>query len=261
MKGMATPRWCPPLPVSTDSEPCYEESQGDIEHAIDYANLVGGRFWNVRAEFSKAREAIMRVGGEEDSTVYEVVVNHEEQYSIWPEYKGDPPLGWKKVGKKGLKAECLSYIKEVWTDMRPLSLRKRMEEMKARGPSEEIEKASPGDAEKEALKDPRDDLVGFLSSGHHPVEIELRQAKTVEFLKKAIDRGYVHVKFTDTRGGTELGVSLDPEECDLGPGDFTKGTGKVHLVGGLTLNYTKVRCVADIELKTLKGQGHLEVME
>jgi MbtH protein len=64
---------------------------------------------------------------EEDKTIYKVVVNHEEQYSIWPEYK-DVPLGWKSAGKSGPKEECLDYIKEVWTDMRPLSLRKKMEE-------------------------------------------------------------------------------------------------------------------------------------
>lgn len=64
----------------------------------------------------------------EDNTIYTVVVNHEEQYSIWPEYK-EVPLGWKAVGKTGSKQECLDYIKEVWTDMRPLSLRKKMEEM------------------------------------------------------------------------------------------------------------------------------------
>ena len=63
----------------------------------------------------------------EDLTIYEVVVNHEEQYSIWPADRGIP-AGWKTVGKQGLKAECLVYIGEVWTDMRPLSLRKRMAE-------------------------------------------------------------------------------------------------------------------------------------
>ena len=63
----------------------------------------------------------------EDNTIYKVVVNHEEQYSIWPAYKQNPP-GWKEVGKSGLKAECLSHIKEVWTDMRPLSLRNKMAE-------------------------------------------------------------------------------------------------------------------------------------
>lgn len=56
---------------------------------------------------------------------YVVVINHEEQYSIWPVYK-DIPAGWKNAGKQGSKEECLAYIKELWTDMRPLSLRKAM---------------------------------------------------------------------------------------------------------------------------------------
>jgi MbtH protein len=64
---------------------------------------------------------------DEDTTIYKVVVNHEEQYSIWPESKPNP-LGWNDVGKSGLKAECLAYIEEVWTDMRPLSVRKWIEE-------------------------------------------------------------------------------------------------------------------------------------
>ncbi len=63
----------------------------------------------------------------EDDRVYKVVVNHEEQYSIWPADR-ENALGWNDAGKSGLKPECLAYIKEVWTDMRPLSLRKRMEE-------------------------------------------------------------------------------------------------------------------------------------
>jgi len=64
----------------------------------------------------------------EDKTIYKVVVNHEEQYSIWPAHR-ENALGWKDAGKTGTKEECLAYIKEVWTDMRPLSLRKKMEEM------------------------------------------------------------------------------------------------------------------------------------
>jgi MbtH protein len=63
---------------------------------------------------------------DQDDTVYRVVVNHEEQYSIWPDFK-EIPLGWRDVGRKGPKDDCLAYIKEVWTDMRPLSLRRRME--------------------------------------------------------------------------------------------------------------------------------------
>lgn len=59
----------------------------------------------------------------EDRTLYRVVINHEEQYSIWPSTKA-LPLGWSEAGKQGSRAECLAYIEETWTDMRPLSLRK-----------------------------------------------------------------------------------------------------------------------------------------
>lgn len=62
---------------------------------------------------------------EEDTRPYVVVVNHEEQYSIWLEHK-EIPAGWSTAGKSGSKADCLAHIKEVWTDMRPLSLRKSM---------------------------------------------------------------------------------------------------------------------------------------
>ena len=58
---------------------------------------------------------------------YKVVVNHEEQYSIWSTDR-ENPLGWNDAGKSGMKAECLAFIKEVWTDMRPLSVRRLMEE-------------------------------------------------------------------------------------------------------------------------------------
>jgi len=63
----------------------------------------------------------------EDTTIYKVVVNYDEQYSIWLADR-ENALGWKDAGKSGTKEECLAYIKEVWTDMRPLSLRKKIEE-------------------------------------------------------------------------------------------------------------------------------------
>jgi MbtH protein len=75
---------------------------------------------------SRRKEVNMEMDEREDTTVYKVVINHEEQYSIWPADR-ENPLGWRDVGKSGLKADCLAYIQEVWTDMRPLSLRKKME--------------------------------------------------------------------------------------------------------------------------------------
>ena len=62
-----------------------------------------------------------------DATIYKVEANDEEQYSIWPADR-ENALGWHDADKTVSKAECLAYIKEVWTDMRPLSLRKKMEE-------------------------------------------------------------------------------------------------------------------------------------
>jgi len=67
------------------------------------------------------------MGWDDEDTIFEVVVNHEEQYSIWPEYK-EVPRGWQRVGRRGPKSDCLAYIKEVWTDMRPLSLRRHLAE-------------------------------------------------------------------------------------------------------------------------------------
>lgn len=65
---------------------------------------------------------------EENTTIYKVVVNHEEQYSIWPAAR-ENPLGWNDAGKTGSKDDCLKYIEEVWTDMRPLSLREKLEDL------------------------------------------------------------------------------------------------------------------------------------
>jgi len=62
----------------------------------------------------------------EAQEVYLVVVNDEEQYSIWPADR-DLPAGWRGAGKQGPKAECLDYIESVWVDMRPLSLRQALE--------------------------------------------------------------------------------------------------------------------------------------
>ncbi|WP_299657840.1 MbtH family NRPS accessory protein [uncultured Tateyamaria sp.] len=68
----------------------------------------------------------------EDDTLYSVVVNHEEQYSIWPVDR-ELPIGWKAVTEGKSKEDALDYIEEVWTDMRPLSLRNAMEEAEQQG--------------------------------------------------------------------------------------------------------------------------------
>jgi uncharacterized protein YbdZ (MbtH family) len=182
----------------------------------------------------------------EDDRGYKVVVNLEEQYSIWPDYK-PLPIGWTEAGKTGNKADCLAHIREVWTDMRPLSLRRQMED-DARRPVEPETEAPDADEET---------LVQRLSSGRHPVEVSLRPERTAQALKSRIELGHVHVRFTDTRGGTEFGFELDRAASDLSQADFVRPSGKVHLEGSLTLDGVKVRCIARIDLETLSGEGHL----
>jgi uncharacterized protein YbdZ (MbtH family) len=186
---------------------------------------------------------------EEDTRTYKVVVNHEEQYSIWPEYKENPP-GWKEVGKTGPKEECLSYIKEIWTDMRPLSVRNRMAELAKNPPP----LPPPPDPNRPREKS----LVDKLCEGDHSVEVGLGPTRTVQTFKEAIDRNYIHIRFSNTKGGTELGVRLDRDACNLTNADFDAGKGTVHIEGGLSLDFVAVSCVADIDLETLAGKGHLE---
>lgn len=66
----------------------------------------------------------------DDDRDYIVVINHEEQYSIWLSGRDVPP-GWRPTGFVGRKDICLAHIAEVWTDMRPLSLRRALEEQAA----------------------------------------------------------------------------------------------------------------------------------
>ena len=179
---------------------------------------------------------------------YSVVVNHEEQYSIWPTEK-DLPNGWRAVGKEGPKQECLTYIEEVWTDMRPLSLRKQLEEW-ARNPPAPI----AYDSGAESLPP----LVDRLCEGEHALIFNCRPERTAQALKERLDIGYVHLKFTETRGGTELGLRLDSHASDWSAANFAEATGTVRIVGDLTLDCVKVRCIASLDVATLAGTGHLE---
>jgi hypothetical protein len=77
-------------------------------------------------------------------------------------------------------------------------------------------------------------------------------------LKSRIDSGYVLVKFTETRGGTELGIRLEKGGAVIEGADFEKATGKVSLAGKLTLDYVPVICHAEIDLSTMSGEGYLE---
>ena len=106
-----------------------------------------------------------------------------------------------------------------------------------------------------------DELVQRLAQGEHPVTVGGPKPSLEEFQHRIEDLGYVFIKFTGTRGGTDLGVRVDKQATDLSQADFAQGHGVVHVEGTLTLNYVKVRCVANINLTTLHGEGHLVILE
>jgi uncharacterized protein YbdZ (MbtH family) len=188
---------------------------------------------------------------DEDTRTYRVVVNGEEQYSIYLADR-ELPAGWRDVGTQGPKQECLAYIEKVWTDMRPLSLRKHMDEWKN----------APAPAPPAVLPRPRhplgmDDLVERLGEPQE-VEAGLRPERRAKLLKEQIDRGHVFMRFVKT--GTELGIRLDAASSDWSSADFVAETGSVKIVGDLVLNYNRVRYHGDLDLATLRGTGRLEFL-
>ncbi len=105
------------------------------------------------------------------------------------------------------------------------------------------------------------ELVERLATGDHPVTVGGPTSSVEEFKKRIEEIGYVFIKFTNTRGGTDLGVRVDKGATNLQQADFEHAAGVVHVEGTLTLNYVPVRCVADINLATLNGTGHLVIVE
>jgi hypothetical protein len=103
------------------------------------------------------------------------------------------------------------------------------------------------------------ELVRRLSDGSHPVELVLRPEKTPDALRACLDRRYVHIKFSSTQGGTELGVRIDESTAKLALDAIDRAAGAIHIVGDLVLDYVPIRCVADIELATWEGTGRVEV--
>ena len=101
-------------------------------------------------------------------------------------------------------------------------------------------------------------LVEKLCMGDHPLEVRLWSDANCSALRDSVSSGYVHIRFTDTAGGTELGVTLDKSLTRLDGADFVAGEGMIMLVGNLALDYVPLRCWAHIDLSSLTGTGHLE---
>ena len=181
-------------------------------------------------------------------------LNHEEQYSIWLVGR-ELPLGWNTVGVCGSKEECLAHIEKVWTDMRPRSLREQMAAAKSDDPSLENDSNARTPAENIGAT-----LLERLAK-EQPVCLVLRPEATAAALSEALSRNFVHVKFVETKGGTELGVRLEAEDSSRLRSEVEGGTSSIGIAGRLVLDGHPVRCVASIELESLSGSGRLEPAE
>jgi hypothetical protein len=104
------------------------------------------------------------------------------------------------------------------------------------------------------------ELVRKLSEGEQNIEVSIRPDRTPEALLRCIQKGYVHLKFPDTQGGTDLYVPLDMSETTLTDADFEMGTGQILLVGRLNLDDQDVKCRAVIDLATMRGYGKLQLL-
>lgn len=186
----------------------------------------------------------------EDTRTYVVLVNHEEQYSLWLHGK-EIPHGWREARGPGSKEECLAYVREVWTDMTPLSLRNLVP---STGETRQVGYESEGSATATVT------LPSILADGTQHVMYQSRRDDGLDELKEAVDRKYVHVKFTQTRGGTELGFPLDEERSDLSHADWENGLGTIHLEGKLKLDGVPMWCMVDLDLSTLEGRGRVELL-
>jgi len=182
---------------------------------------------------------------------YVVVLNDEEQYSIWPEGR-DLPLGWHLHGFAGTKDACLAEIEAIWVDMRPLSLRKKMQEAAVTGvPAADIA----------AEDDEIEPLVERLATGTHPVVVagvgDRAAAEAIERFRHRMERGHVNVLFTGTSGGTELSLRFDPKSVDRSRCDFARRSGSLALAADLNLDGVDVRCEVELSLAELAGTGRL----
>jgi len=105
-----------------------------------------------------------------------------------------------------------------------------------------------------------DDLVERLSN-KQSIDFESRADTLEEVKERLTEMKFVFITFTETKGGTELGIEVDIDLTDIKNADFDKGTGVISVVGTCILNYQKVRCNAEVDLFTKKGIGYLEPLD
>jgi uncharacterized protein YbdZ (MbtH family) len=163
---------------------------------------------------------------------WRVVVNSEEQYSIWPADR-EPPSGWQPDGVEGTRDACLDHIATVWTDMRPKGLREWMEAHADMPPAPPESELGPP-------------LLEVLSHTQ-PTRAVVTPADSVEAFRAALSRGVIHLSFPNTRGGTVLRIAVDSYRDD------SQG---FQIEGHLVLDGQRASCRVQLDHE-LSGTGRL----
>ena len=180
---------------------------------------------------------------EANEPIYEVVVNSDEEYSIWPGALGDPPRGWQLVSVRGVKGYCLDYIDEKWTDRRPSSLR--------RGAGASVDVAVR--AEPLAVPQGAGGLVDVLTDVRHPITGTVPPTFTTERLRMALGTGFLHLCLRGSHGSTTVALKLDRSACDFDASVGERGERVHRLQGTCELDGALLRCVVEIDATTMSG--------
>ena len=174
---------------------------------------------------------------------WSVVINTEEQYSIWPEDQ-TPPDGWHTIGVFGDKETCLDHIETVWTDMRPRSLREAMA-------AADNGQSTFMDSALESV--PR--LVDLLCSGPQKVTLVTRPADNRRALANQLGQGVAQLRFPVEGGPTEILISMDAEASDWTEDSLLDRTGDLTLSGSVKLDGERLIVVATIHAAGLDGSA------
>lgn len=178
----------------------------------------------------------------EQAPSYYVVVNHEEQYSIWAD--AEPPAGWRVVTGPRTRDECLTHIEATWTDMRPLSARRPP-------PS-----TAPGEPEELGPS-----LVEVLTAREHAMALELLDPDLTEptaRLRERLRHGSIHVSLPDSSPGTLLAVELGEHACRELVSGLDDGRTTLELEGRIVLDGVPLTTRARIDVSTLRGHARFE---
>ena len=174
----------------------------------------------------------------QDTTTYKVVVNHENQHSLWPADRENAP-GWNDAGMSGSKQDCLAYVDTHWTDLRPLSLQQAMAE-RAREAQE---------------------TVRPLTEQPHPITLPWSDLSALQ-LAQALERGFIAIAFPAAPSLPAIGIFLEPEHVNRSQADFSAATGVLHAEGtGTIYAVGKVRASIDLDIATMTGQALLTLTD